>query len=73
MRMKTLATTRLKAAPSTGKGSWLFTIPEVPEQVVVPWILSQQGEAIPLEPPEIVEAVRAAAAKLLTKLADQPR
>ena len=56
-----------------GKGSWLFTIPEVPEQVVVPWILSQQGEAIPLEPPEIVEAVRAAAAKLLTKLADQPR
>ena len=53
-----------------GKGRWLFTIPEVPEQVVVPWILSQQGEAVPLEPPEIVEAVRAAAGKLLAKLAE---
>ena len=40
-----------------GRGTWLFTIPEVPEQVVVPWILSQQGEAIPLSPPEIVQAV----------------
>ena len=49
-------------------GMWLFTIPEVPEQVVVPWILSQQGEAVPLEPPEIVEAVRTAASALLGKL-----
>jgi len=48
--------------------TWLFTIPEVPEQVVVPWILSQQGEAVPLEPPEIVEAVRKAASALLGKL-----
>ena len=51
-----------------GKDRWLFTIPEVPEQVIVPWILSQQGEAIPLEPPEIVEAVKAAAKKLIEKL-----
>ena len=50
------------------RGTWLFIIPEVPEQVVVPWILSQQGEAIPLEPPEIVEAVKTAAAALLEKM-----
>ena len=52
-----------------GKDRWLFTIPEVPEQVVVPWILSQRGEAVPLEPPEIVEAVKNSAAALLGKLA----
>jgi len=39
-----------------GKGKWLFTIPEVPEQVVVPRILSRRGEAAPIEPPEIVES-----------------
>ena len=49
-------------------GTWLFTIPEVAEQVVVPWILSQRGEAVPLEPPEIVEAVETAARALLDKL-----
>ena len=52
-----------------GKDRWLFTLPEVPEQVIVPWILSQQGEAVPLEPPEIVEAVKAAASTLLSRLA----
>ena len=51
-----------------GRGKWLFIIPEVPEQIVVPWILSQRGEAVPIEPPEIVEAVRRAAAALLAKL-----
>jgi len=51
-----------------GKGFWLFILPEVPEQVVVPWILSQQGEAVPIEPPEIVEAVKTAAAALLARL-----
>ena len=51
-----------------GRNSWLFILPEVPEQVIVPWILSQHGEAIPLEPPEIVEAVRAAAKELLDSL-----
>ena len=55
-----------------GRGAWLFTIPEVPEQVVVPWILSQRGEAVPLGPPEIVEAVKNAAAALLAKLPDRP-
>ena len=39
-------------------GSFLFSIPEVPAEVVVPWILSQKDEAVPLEPPEIVEASR---------------
>lgn len=51
-----------------GKDSWLFIIPEVPEEVVVPWILSQQGQAIPLSPPEIVEAVRTAARTILEKV-----
>jgi len=51
-----------------GKDAWLFTIPEVPEQVIVPWILSQRGEAIPIEPPEIVAAVKAAATALLKNL-----
>ena len=51
-----------------GKDTWLFTLPEVPEQVIVPWILSQRGEAIPLEPPEIVEAVKTSAAALLSRL-----
>ena len=51
-----------------GKGMWLFTLPEVPEQVIVPWILSQRGEAMPLEPPEIVDAVREAATSILGKI-----
>ena len=51
-----------------GKGKWLFTIPEVPEQVIVPWILSQRGEAVPLEPPEIVRAVREAAKAILDRI-----
>jgi predicted DNA-binding transcriptional regulator YafY len=51
-----------------GKGSWLFILPEVSEQLIVPWILSQRGEAVPLEPPEIVAAVKSAAAELLEKL-----
>ena len=51
-----------------GRDAWLFTIPEVPEQVIVPWILSQRGEAVPIEPPEIVEAVKASATALLNNL-----
>ena len=50
-------------------GTVLFTIPEVPAEVVVPWILSQKGEAVPLEPPEIVEAVRKGAQATLDSLA----
>ena len=49
-------------------GSYLFSIPEVPAEVVVPWILSQKGEAVPLEPPEIVEAVRKGAQATLDSL-----
>ena len=49
-------------------GSFLFSIPEVPAEVVVPWILSQKGEAVPLEPPEIVEAVRTGAQATLDSL-----
>jgi len=48
--------------------SWLFTIPEVPEQIIVPWILSQGGDAIPLEPQEIVDAVKRRAAALLDRM-----
>jgi len=51
-----------------GKDSWLFIIPEVPKEVVVPWILSQQGQAIPLSPPGIVDAVRAAARAILKQI-----
>ena len=50
-------------------GSYLFSIPEVPAEVVVPWILSQKGEAVPIEPPEIVEAVRKGAQATLDSLA----
>lgn len=48
-------------------GSWLFTIPEVPEQVIVPWILSQGGDAVPLEPQEIVDAVRSKVVSIAEK------
>ena len=47
---------------------WLFCIPEVPGEVVVPWILSQKGEAVPLEPAELVESVRAGAQSVLDSL-----
>ena len=50
-------------------GSFLFSIPEVPAEVVVPWILSQKGEAVPIEPSEIVEAVRKGAQATLDSLA----
>ena len=48
-------------------GSWLFTVPEVPEQVIVPWILSQGGDAVPLEPREIVDAVKEKALAIAKK------
>lgn len=56
---------KLKKNPD---GSHLFSIPKVPAEVIVPWILSQKGEAVPIEPPEIVEAVRQAAAKITGSL-----
>ena len=47
---------------------WLFHIPEVPGEVIVPWILSQKGQAVPLEPPELIENVRACAQSVLDSL-----
>ena len=55
--------------PASRHGSFLFSIPEVPAEVVVPWILSQKGEAVPIEPSEIVEAVRKSAQATLDSLA----
>ena len=54
-------------------GSFLFAIPEVPAEVVVPWILSQKGEAVPLEPLETVEAVRKGAQALWIGVHDDNR
>ena len=53
----------------TDGGAWLFTIPEVAAEVVVPWILAQRGAAVPLAPPELVEAVRRDADAIVKKLA----
>ena len=49
-------------------GTFLFTIPSVPTQVIMPWILAQHGDAIPLNPPELIEAVRQGAAKIMESL-----
>lgn len=49
-------------------GSWTFLIPEVPAEVVVPWILAQRGDAVPLSPPELVDAVRRDAAAIVKRL-----
>ncbi len=56
----------IEAAPD-GK-SWIFTIPSVPAEVVVPWILSQGGNAVPLSPSVIVEAVRDKARAIIASL-----
>ena len=49
-------------------GAFLFTIPSVPLAVIVPWILAQRGDAVPLSPPELVDAVRHDAALIAQKL-----
>jgi predicted DNA-binding transcriptional regulator YafY len=49
--------------------SWIFTIPAVPLEVVVPWILSQGGNAIPLEPQLVVDKVKEQTLNLLNQLA----
>ena len=49
-------------------GSCLFSIPEVPAEVVVPWILAQRGDAVPLEPPDLVETVRRDADTIVKRL-----
>lgn len=50
-------------------GTWMFELPEVAAEVVVPWILAQRGDAVPLSPPELVDAVRNGAESVLKKLA----
>ena len=63
--------TRQRIAKEPGRpGSFLFTIPSVPLAVVVPWILAQRGDAVPLSPPELVEAVRHDAGVIAQKLKD---
>ena len=49
-------------------GAFLFPIPSVPLAVIVPWILAQRGDAVPLSPPELVDAVRHDAALIAQKL-----
>ena len=50
-------------------GTWMFELPEVAAEVVVPWILAQRGDAVPLSPPELVDAVRRGAESVLKNLA----
>ena len=52
----------------TKDGAWLLELPEVAAEVVVPWILAQRGDAVPLAPPELVEAVRRDADAIVKKL-----
>ena len=42
----------------TPSGETIFHIPQAPEEVVVPWILSQQGNAVPIAPDELKQAVK---------------
>ena len=57
---------RIESLPD---GTFLFKIPAVAPEVVVPWIMSQRGEAIPLEPEAIRTAVADAAKSTLAGLA----
>ena len=38
----------------------MLLIPKIAPEVIIPWILSQGGDAVPLEPPELVERTHAA-------------
>ena len=40
------------------KDGGLFFIPEIAAEIIVPWLLSQGGDAVPLEPPELIENFR---------------
>jgi predicted DNA-binding transcriptional regulator YafY len=40
------------------KDGGLFFIPEIAAEIIVPWLLSQGGEAVPLEPPELIDVFR---------------
>ena len=61
--------TRQKIAKDPASpGAFLFTVPAVPLAVIVPWILAQRGDAVPLSPPELVDAVRRDAKAILKSL-----
>lgn len=55
--------------PSDDGNSWFYTIPEISTEVIVPWILSQGGNAVPLSPPCIVDEVRKRTERLAASLA----
>lgn len=50
--------TRQTLQKEPNRDSWIFSIPAVPAEIIVPWILSQGGDAVPLSPQSIVEAVQ---------------
>lgn len=54
-------------------GTFLFSIPAVSAEVVVPWILAQRGEAIPIAPDEICNRVEAAAKKIIESMKERKR
>ncbi len=49
---------RQTVTPNEDGVSWTYSIPEIATEVIVPWILSQGGNAVPLSPPCIVDGVR---------------
>ncbi|OQC16107.1 MAG: HTH domain protein [Lentisphaerae bacterium ADurb.Bin082] len=51
-----------------GDGKYLVTLPGIPMNVVVPWIMRQCGGAIPLEPPRLVEEIRSIASQITASL-----
>ena len=44
--------------PNDDGVSWTYSIPAISAEVIVPWILSQGGNAVPLSPQSIVDEVR---------------
>lgn len=42
---------------ANGDGTYTMTVPEKARHLAVQWIMSQTGEAVPVEPPELVESV----------------
>ena len=45
--------TRQTLQKEPNRDSWIFSIPAVPAEIIVPWILSQGGDAVPLSPQSI--------------------
>lgn len=72
-RSNRMHTRQTIAKDHAAPGSFLFTIPSVPLAVIVPWILAQRGDAVPLSPPELVDAVRHDAELIAQKLSSPTR